>query len=61
MCGLGTRATCCSPRTTGREARLFDARNDPQQGRDLAEVEPTTVERMFEEYVLKDAGDSLPS
>ena len=42
-------------------ARLYDARTDPQQARDLAEDDPETVERMFEEYVLKDAGGSLPT
>ena len=41
-------------------AKLYDARNDPQQERDLADLEPATVERMFQEYVLKDAEGSLP-
>jgi hypothetical protein len=34
-------------------------RTDPQQTRDLADEEPETVEKMFEEYVLEDAGGSL--
>jgi arylsulfatase A-like enzyme len=42
------------------EARLYDARNDPQQTRDLAEDDLETVEKMFEEYVLKDAGGRWP-
>jgi arylsulfatase A-like enzyme len=42
-------------------AKLYDARNDPGQTRDLASDDPETVERMFEEYVLKDAGGSLPT
>ncbi|HET7271087.1 MAG TPA: sulfatase [Rubrobacter sp.] len=43
------------------EPRLYDAQNDPRQERDLADDDPDTVERMFEEYVLKDAGGSLPA
>jgi arylsulfatase A-like enzyme len=46
-------------RNDGSGARLYDARTDPQQMRDLAENAPETVETMFEEYVLKDAGGSL--
>jgi arylsulfatase A-like enzyme len=46
-------------RNDGSEARLYDAQSDPRQGRDLAEEDPGTVGRMFEEYVLKDAGGSL--
>jgi arylsulfatase A-like enzyme len=42
-------------------AKLYDARNDPQLQRDIARDEPETVEKMFEEYVLKDAGGSLPT
>ena len=37
-------------------ARLYDILTDPQQRRDLAEEDPDTVEKMFEEYALKDAG-----
>ena len=39
--------------------RLYDIRTDPLQQRNLAERDPATVERMFEEYVLKDAGGRL--
>ncbi|MDQ3913430.1 MAG: sulfatase, partial [Actinomycetota bacterium] len=42
-------------------ARLYDALNDPEQRRDLSSEEPETVEKMFEEYVLADAGGSLPN
>jgi arylsulfatase A-like enzyme len=45
-------------RNDGTSAKLYDARNDAEQRRDLAEEEPETVEKMFEEYVLKDAGGS---
>ena len=48
-------------RSDGEWARLYDTLNDPEQRRDLAQEEPETVERMFEEYVLKDAGGSLPN
>jgi hypothetical protein len=46
-------------RSDGSEAKFYDVRADPQQTRDLAGEEPETVERMFKEYVLKDAGDPL--
>jgi arylsulfatase A-like enzyme len=42
------------------EPRLYDAQSDLRQERDLADEDPDTVGRMFEEYVLKDAGGSLP-
>jgi arylsulfatase A-like enzyme len=48
----------CRYNKTG--ARLYDIRTDPQQTRDLAEADPETVENMFKEYALKDAGGSLP-
>ncbi len=46
-------------RNDGSGARLYDARTDPQQTRDLAGGSPEIVEKMFEEYALKDAGGSL--
>jgi arylsulfatase A-like enzyme len=48
-------------RNDGEKARLYDVRTDPQQTRDLAEDAPETVEKMFQEYVLRDAGGSLPT
>jgi hypothetical protein len=48
-------------RNDGSEPRLYDAQSDPRQERDLAEDEPDTAGRMFEDYVLKDAGGALPS
>jgi arylsulfatase A-like enzyme len=48
-------------RNDGAEPRLYDVRTDPQQRRDLAEDAPETVEKMFEEYILEDAGGSLPT
>ena len=46
-------------RNDGSGARLYDARTDPQQTRDLAGDSPEIVEKMFEEYAIKDAGGSL--
>ncbi|HEV2744872.1 MAG TPA: sulfatase [Rubrobacter sp.] len=54
----GRRVLFC--RNDGSEPRLYDAQSDPRQERDLAGEEPDTVGRMFEDYVLKDAGGSLP-
>ena len=48
-------------RNDGSEPRLYYAQIDPWQERDLAEDDPDTVGRMFEEYVIKDAGGSLPA
>ena len=48
-------------RADGSEPRLYDAQSDPRQGRDLAGDDPDTVGRMFEDYVLKDAGGPLPT
>ena len=48
-------------RSDGAEAHLFDAINDVAQGRDLAEAEPETVRRMYEEYARKDAEGALPT
>jgi hypothetical protein len=47
-------------RNDGSELRLYDAQSDPRQERDLAEDDPDTVGKMFEDYVLKDAEGSLP-
>jgi hypothetical protein len=41
--------------------RLYDIRTDPLQQRNLAGGDPARVERMFEGYVVKDAGGSLPT
>jgi hypothetical protein len=48
-------------RYDGAKPMLYDVRTDPQQTRDLAKDAPETVRRMFEEYVLADAGGSLPT
>ena len=48
-------------RSDGADAHLFDAVNDVEQMRDLAETEPETVKRMYEEYAQKDAAGRLPN
>ena len=48
-------------RTDGADAHLFDAVNDVDQRRDLAEAEPETVRTMFEEYAQQDAAGRLPN
>ena len=48
-------------RSDGTDAHLFDAVNDADQGRDLAEAEPETVGRMFREYAQEDAAGRLPN
>lgn len=44
----------------GKEAKLFDLQNDPDYEKDIAQGNPDIVRRMFEEYVVADAGGSPP-
>jgi len=48
-------------RHDGAEPKLFDLRTDPKMNRDIAGQRPAIARRMFEEYVIKDAGGPLPS
>ena len=48
-------------RYDGAMAKLFDLRTDPQMDRDIAMHHPHIARRMFEEYVIKDAGGPIPS
>jgi arylsulfatase A-like enzyme len=48
-------------RHDGTEAELYDLRADPKMDRDIAGQHQDIVKRMFEEYVIKDAGGPLPS
>jgi arylsulfatase A-like enzyme len=48
-------------RHDGTEAKLYDLRTDPLMQRDIAELRPSLVRWMFDEYVIKDAGGPLPS
>ena len=45
----------------GTDAHLFDAVNDVEQRRDLAEAEPETVQKMYKEYAQRDAQGRLPN
>jgi arylsulfatase A-like enzyme len=47
-------------RNDGADARLYDLGADPAMNEDLAGERPDLVRQMFEGYVLKDAGGSLP-
>ncbi len=42
------------------EARLFDVQSDPNMENDIASANADVVRRMFDDYVLKDAGGNLP-
>ena len=53
------RVMFCLSDMTG--AHLFDAINDVDQRRDLAEAEPETVKRMYEQYAQRDAAGRLPN
>ena len=46
---------------TGQEAKLYDVKVDPGMRKNLAAKHPEIVNRMFSEYVLKDAGGPLPN
>jgi arylsulfatase A-like enzyme len=47
-------------RNDREEARLYDLRRDPNMDRDIASKNPGIVKKMFDEYVLADAGGPLP-
>jgi hypothetical protein len=48
-------------RYDGSGAKLYDLREDPEMKNDVAGKRPYVVQRMFGDYVLKDAGGLLPS
>jgi hypothetical protein len=47
-------------RNDGAQARLYDLSADPEMDTDIAGDNPDVVERMFDEYVIGDAGGPLP-
>jgi arylsulfatase A-like enzyme len=47
-------------RNDRENAKLFDVQRDPEMHQDIAVGHPDVVRRMFDEYVLGDAGGSLP-
>ena len=48
-------------RNDGAKAKLFDIRADPQMKNDRAQDRPEVAKRIFEDYVLGDAGGPLPN
>ena len=48
-------------RNNGEEARLYDLLADPKKDRDVAAKRPDVVRRMFDEYIIGDAGGPLPT
>jgi hypothetical protein len=42
------------------KAKLYDLQTDPKMNKDIAGENPDVVKRMFDDYVLGDAGGSLP-
>ena len=48
-------------RNDGTEARLYDLRADPGMHKDIAGGNKDVVKRMFDDYVLGDAGGPLPT
>jgi arylsulfatase A-like enzyme len=47
-------------RNDGAEAKLYDLSEDPEMNTDIAGENPDVVDRMFDEYVIADAGGPLP-
>ena len=47
-------------RNDGKEARLYDLREDPGMYEDIAGDNPAVAKRMFDDYVIGDAGGPLP-
>jgi len=47
-------------RNDGAKAKLYDVRADPEMRNNRAVDHPDVVKSMFEDYVLRDAGGSLP-
>ena len=47
-------------RNDGSGAKLYDMQKDPDQNNNIASANPGIVNKMFNEYVLKDAGGPLP-
>lgn len=47
-------------RNDGKLARLYDLREDPEMKNNIAAINLDTLNRMFNDYVLEDAGGPLP-
>jgi hypothetical protein len=48
-------------RNDGTEARLYDLNADPRMASNVAEANHDVVKRMFDAYVIGDAGGPLPT
>ena len=48
-------------RNDGTEARLYDLSADPRMNSNVAVANQGVVKRMFDEYVIGDAGGPLPT
>jgi len=48
-------------KTNGSEPHLFDLSSDPKMNRNIAGSNPDVVKRMWNDYVMKDAGGPMPS
>ena len=48
-------------RYDGTQAKLFDLDKDPKMNKDIAPANPEIAKRMFNDYIVKDAGGPLPS
>jgi arylsulfatase A-like enzyme len=44
----------------GSDPHLFDLESDPKMDKDIASSNPDVVKKMFDEYIIKDAGGPLP-
>ena len=44
----------------GADPHLFDLENDPKMDKNIASSNPDVVKKMFDDYVIKDAGGPLP-
>lgn len=49
-----------SIRNDGSEARLYDIKADPKMNRDLSGARPDVVKKMWNDYIIKDAGGQAP-
>jgi hypothetical protein len=44
----------------GSDPHLFDLDEDPKMDKNIASANPAVVKKMFNEYIIKDAGGPLP-
>jgi hypothetical protein len=44
----------------GSDSHLFDLDKDPKMDKNIASANPAVVKKMFNDYIIKDAGGPLP-